>query len=225
MPYTTKDLNLATSTAAKSPFVIAIKTAGIKGLPSVINAALLTSAWSASSSDLYTSSRALCGLGCSIPVCSYLDSNFGILDGLALNGNAPRIFARTNRFGLPYVAVSTCCAFGLLAYMAASSGAGHVFTWFANMTSIAGLMTWFGICVTYVRFYKGMKAQGMDRRTLPFYSRLQPYAAWYGLFSTIIICLVCTSAFFASHICITDLYYSSADGPSSSRASGQPTRS
>ena len=114
-----------------------------------------------------------------------------VLDGLAVNGNAPRVFAWTNRFGLPYVSVLTSSAFGLLAYMAASSGAGHVFTWFANMTSIAGLITWFGISVTYVRFYKGMKAQGMGRRTLPFYSRLQPYAAWYSAFSTIIICFVC----------------------------------
>lgn len=47
-------------TAAASPFVIAISRSGIKGLPSVINACLLTSAWSAASSDLYTSSRALC---------------------------------------------------------------------------------------------------------------------------------------------------------------------
>ena len=60
VPYTNPDLNLKQSDAAKSPFVIAIKTAGISGLPSVINAALLTSAWSAASSDLYTSSRALC---------------------------------------------------------------------------------------------------------------------------------------------------------------------
>jgi len=47
-------------TAAASPFVIAIGRAGIKGLPSVINACLLTSAWSAASSVLYTSSRAVC---------------------------------------------------------------------------------------------------------------------------------------------------------------------
>lgn len=60
VPYNHPDLSLSTSTAAKSPFVIAIKTAGINGLPSVINAALLTSACSAASSDLYTSSRALC---------------------------------------------------------------------------------------------------------------------------------------------------------------------
>lgn len=113
-----------------------------------------------------------------------------MLDGLAVNGNAPKIFARTNRWGLPYLSVALSCAFGLLAYMASSNGAGHVFTWFSNMTSVAGLMTWFGICVTYVRFYKGMKVQGMDRKTLPFYSNLQPYAAWYGIFSTVLICFV-----------------------------------
>ena len=60
VPSNDPGLNLAASTAAKSPFVIAIKHAGIDGLPSVINAALLTSAWSAASSDLYTSSRSLC---------------------------------------------------------------------------------------------------------------------------------------------------------------------
>lgn len=48
-------LNLGSGTAASAPFVIAIQDAGIKVLPSIINAALLTSAWSAASSDLYTS--------------------------------------------------------------------------------------------------------------------------------------------------------------------------
>jgi yeast amino acid transporter len=130
-------------------------------------------------------------------------------DGLALNGNAPKIFTRTTSWGLPYVAVATSCAFGLLAYMAVSSGAGRVFQWyaalylvpapqsspytlsrFANMTSVAGLMSWFGISVTYVRFYAGLKAQGFDRTKLPYYTRLQPYAGWYGVCSTIIICFV-----------------------------------
>ena len=56
-------------------------------------------------------------------------------DGLALNGNAPKIFTRTNRWGLPYVAVITNCAFGLLAYMAVSSGAGRVFGWLVFLES------------------------------------------------------------------------------------------
>ncbi|KAG1757380.1 amino acid permease [Suillus lakei] len=157
------------SGAAQSPFVIAIETAGIKSLPSIINACLLTSAWSASSSDLYTASRAIYGL--------------------AASGNAPRFFLRTTRNGLPYVAVIFCAAFSLLAFMAVSQGAGKVFDWFSNMTSVAGLMTWFGISVTYIRFYKGMQVQGIDRKTLPYYTNLQPYAAWYGAISTITICI------------------------------------
>ncbi|THH34160.1 hypothetical protein EUX98_g42 [Antrodiella citrinella] len=157
VPYTDPSLSLTTSDAAKSPFVIAINHAGIKGLPSVINAALLTSAWSAASSDLYTSSRALYGL--------------------AMVGNAPRIFARTNNRGLPYMAIGFCTLFAFLAFMGVKSGSGQVFNWFANMTSIAGLMTWFGISVTYLRFYKGYKAQGLDRKKLPYASPLQPYAA------------------------------------------------
>ncbi|KAG6845971.1 hypothetical protein H0H87_011019 [Tephrocybe sp. NHM501043] len=168
VPYTSRGLDLADGTAASSPFVIAIKNAGIKGLPSVINAALLTSAWSAASSDLYTSSRALYGL--------------------AKSGNAPRIFLKTSKAGLPWVSLVFCSAFALLSYMGVNSGAGKVFGWFANMTAVAGLLTWFGISITYIRFHKGLKVQGYDRSKLPFASKLQPYAAWYAAISCVVIC-------------------------------------
>ncbi|TFK64955.1 amino acid permease [Pluteus cervinus] len=160
VPSNAEGLNLADGTAASSPFVIAIQNAGIKALPSVINACLLTSAWSAASSDLYSSSRALYGL--------------------ALSGNAPRIFMKTSKRGLPYVSVMFNASFAFLAFMGVSKGSGRVFGWFANMTAIAGLMTWFGISFTYIRFYKGLKAQGIDRSKLPFASKLQPYAAYYA---------------------------------------------
>lgn len=105
--------------------------------------------------------------------------------------------------------------------MAVSNGAGRVFTWFANMTSVAGLMSWFGICVTYVRFYAGLKAQGFDRTTLPFHSRFQPYLGWYGVFSTIIICFVrLRSSLFHVRVLISLHARSSADGACSSRETG-----
>ncbi|KAF7355037.1 Lysine-specific permease [Mycena sanguinolenta] len=172
VPSNDPGLNLGSGTAAGSPFVIAIKRSGIKALPSIINACLLTSAWSAGSSDLYTSSRALYGL--------------------AAAGNAPRIFLKTLSNGLPVASIVFCSLFSTLAYMGVKSGSGKtsrrkVFGWFSNMTSIAGLMTWFGICVTYLRFYKGMKVQGYDRTQLPFASRLQPFAAWYALVFCIVI--------------------------------------
>jgi amino acid transporter len=152
-----------TGTAKSSPFVIAILTARIKALPSVINACLLTAAWSAASSDLFTSSRAIYGL--------------------AASGNAPRIFLKTLSNGLPIVAVLFNACFALLAYTGVKKGSSQVFTYFSNITSVAGLLTWFGISITYIRFYKGMKAQRFDRTTLPYHSNLQPYAAWYAMCS------------------------------------------
>lgn len=63
------------------------------------------------------------------------------------------------------------------------------------MTAVAGLMSWFGIAVTYIRFHKGMKAQGFDRNTLPYKSMFQPYAAWYAAISCIVICFVSRLSF------------------------------
>ncbi|KAI0053279.1 hypothetical protein FA95DRAFT_717788 [Auriscalpium vulgare] len=168
VPSNDPHLDLGHGTAAASPFVIAISRSGIKALPSIINACLLTSAWSAASSDMYTSSRAIYGL--------------------AVAGNAPAIFKKTTRNGLPWVALILSTAFAFLAFMGVSSGSGKVFQWFQNMTSVAGLMTWFGISVTYIRFHAGTKAQGIDRKTLPFASRLQPFAAWYAAIACIVIC-------------------------------------
>ncbi|KAG8687711.1 hypothetical protein FRC08_011836 [Ceratobasidium sp. 394] len=108
-------LSLADGTAAASPFVIAIETAGIKTLPSIINAALVTSSWSGANCDLYTSSRSLYGL--------------------AMSGNAPKIFRRVNRNGLPWVSVIFCSLFSTLSFMSINAGAGRVFGWLANLAS------------------------------------------------------------------------------------------
>ncbi|KAG7450864.1 amino acid permease [Guyanagaster necrorhizus] len=167
VPSSDARLNLNDGTAASSPFVIAIENAGLSVLPHIINAALLTSAWSAAASDLYTSSRALYGL--------------------AATGNAPRVFLITLKNGLPIVSILTCASSGLLAYMSVNETAGKVFGWFASIAAVAGLMSWFGISITYIRFYAGLKAQGIDRKELPYYNRLNPYLAWYSMIFSIII--------------------------------------
>ncbi|KAH7920395.1 hypothetical protein BV22DRAFT_1050370 [Leucogyrophana mollusca] len=162
-------LNLSAANASASPYVIAINQAGIKGLPSVINAALLTSAWSASSGDVYISSRGLYGL--------------------AVSGNAPKIFMRTSRSGLPYVSVFFCSAFSLLAYMVINTSSGEVFTWFSSMTATCGLVTWSGIGIIYLRFRKGFLLQGYDRSTLPYASRFQPFGAWWAVIASAVTLL------------------------------------
>jgi len=90
--------------------------------------------------------------------------------------------------------------------MAVSSSAGKVFGWFANMTAIAGLMSWFGISLTYLRFSAGLKAQGIDRTTLPYATPLQPYAAWYGLCAPIVISFFSGFQVFLRNSWATDIF-------------------
>lgn len=72
--------------------------------------------------------------------------------------------------------------------MSCSSGSATVFTWFQNLTTIASLFTWTSVSIAYIQFYKALKAQGVDRRTLVFRSPFQPYTAWFSLiFFTVII--------------------------------------
>ncbi|KAJ7785219.1 amino acid permease/ SLC12A domain-containing protein [Mycena maculata] len=167
VPSTDPDLLQSTGTAASSPFVLAMTRVGIKGLPSVINAGVLTSAFSASNSGLYGSSRQLYGL--------------------ALRGQAPRIFAKTTKGGLPIAALSFSAIWIVLSYMALSDGASTVLNWLSNLTSIIGFITWGIISLTYIRFYHGLKAQGIDRTQFVYWNRFQPYPAYWALAWSVVI--------------------------------------
>jgi len=167
-----------TGNAASSAWVIAIQRAGIRVLPHIANACFLTSAWSAGSSDLYTSSRALYGL--------------------AKTGQAHKIFARTNAKGTPIYALAFCAALSGLSYMAVSESSNTVFGWFANMSAVSGMFNWLGICITGIRFRQGLKAQGINPENLPWHSKFMPYASWWGLVWTVIIILFSSWGVFLS---------------------------
>lgn len=152
------DPNIGTSGTAGSPFVIAFQNAGIKVLPSIINAVVITSAFSSGNGMLFLASRTLWGL--------------------AADGYAPKIFLKTNRLGSPYLAVLASFILAPLAYLnCGSSTPITVFNWFVNLISTAGLIIWCVICFAYVRFYYGMQARGISRDELPYKSWGQPYAA------------------------------------------------
>lgn len=103
------------SNASASPFVIGIQRAGVRGLNHVINAAVLTSAWSAGNAFLYSGSR--------------------VLYGMALTKDAPRVFGITNKNGVPYVAVLATWSIGFLAFLNVSNSGAEVFTWFMNVSA------------------------------------------------------------------------------------------
>jgi amino acid transporter len=156
------------SNASASPFVIGIQNAGIPVLNHVINAAILTSAWSAGNAFLFSGSR--------------------IMYSLALTGQAPKIFARTNRYGVPWAAILVTWAFGLLAYLNVSSSGAQVFTWFSNISTISGFIGWIVCLVTYLRFRKAILYNDAYN-TLPFKTPFQPYATWIALFILVVLTL------------------------------------
>ncbi|KAG9123387.1 hypothetical protein FRC07_015006 [Ceratobasidium sp. 392] len=108
-------LNNSGNNASASPFVIAIKTAGIKGLPSVINAVILISAWSAGNSDLYASSRTLYAL--------------------ALSGQAPAFLKKCTKGGLPYMNAGSTTAVTVFNWLYNISSITGLITWLVILIS------------------------------------------------------------------------------------------
>ena len=82
---------------------------------------------------------------------------------------------------MPYYSVLCTGSISLLAYMSCSQGSSVVFQWFQNLVTIAVLFTWMSVSIAYIRFYAALKAQGVDRKTLVFRSKFQPYTAWGSL--------------------------------------------
>ena len=56
-----------------------------------------------------------------------------ILYGMAMQGHAPAVFKRLNRFSIPYVAVVLYGIFMALGYMSLSDGASLAFTWLQDL--------------------------------------------------------------------------------------------
>ncbi|KAI6383096.1 hypothetical protein MCOR25_000284 [Pyricularia grisea] len=186
------DLVTGSGNANSSPWVIAIQQAGISILPSIINACVLVSAWSAGNSYCWVGSR--------------------MIVAMTTDRQLPQIFGRTNKVGVPYVAVIASWLFGPLAYLSLGSGGpSQAFQWLLNLSTVAGLIAWSTLCFCYIRFHAALKAQGVDRDTLPWKSPFQPFTAWYGFIGAAIITLVAgfdvfldgnwdTSNFIASYI-------------------------
>ena len=132
------------------------------------------------------------------------------LFGMASHGHAPRIFKRINRLGVPYVAVSLFALFVCLSYMTVSDSASTVFTWLQDIVSIATLVNWVCISVTYLHFYYACRRQGINRHEeLPWASPFQPYCTWITLVMLIILFFTGGWKTFTHHHWDTETFISS----------------
>ncbi|TCD68026.1 hypothetical protein EIP91_011637 [Steccherinum ochraceum] len=170
IPYDDPRLLQDTGTAAESPYVIVMSSAGIKVLPHIVNACVMLSAFSAGNSFLFSGSR--------------------IIYGLALHGQAPKILAWCTKGGLPLAAVLFSSSLAWLSFMNVSSGGATVFNWFVSLSTVGGFINWWVVNITYLHFYRGFRVQGFDRKKLAYYSILQPWLSIWGLVWTTIFILI-----------------------------------
>ncbi|KAF8271957.1 general amino acid permease 1 [Lactarius quietus] len=143
IPSNDPDLFKKSGNAGQSPFVLVFNQAGIKVLPHIVNAMVVTSAFSCANGMLFSASRLLFALG--------------------VQGQAPKVVTKVTRGGVPYVAILTGGVFSFLAFLNVNNSSGKVFNWFINLSAVGSLLNWLMIGVTYLRFYYGLKAQGVGR--------------------------------------------------------------
>ncbi|USW59488.1 Putative amino acid permease/ SLC12A domain-containing protein [Septoria linicola] len=154
-------------TAAQSPFVLAASAAGIKAIPSVVNAIVITSAWSSSNQALLAGTR--------------------VLYALALKKQAPKVFLRTTSWGVPWVCVTLQTLFMFLAFMSLSSGALTVFYWFLDLVACGVLISWSAILLNHQRLLLAMKKQSIPYSLLPWHNSWTRYSTPAALFMTVTI--------------------------------------
>ncbi|OWB81803.1 hypothetical protein B5S33_g422 [[Candida] boidinii] len=168
VPYTEPLLiNSSGSNAAASPFVIAIKNAGIKGLPSVMNVVIMIAVISVGNSAVF---------GCSRTIASLAEQGFG-----------PKCFGYIDRQGRPLVGLGITLVVGLLCYLAASPKHGEVFTWLMAIGGLSGLFTWWSINLCHLRFRRALSIRGRGTDELPFASQLGIPGSLFGFVLIILI--------------------------------------
>lgn len=159
----------AAESAAASAFVAAIQIAGIAVLPHILNACILLFVVAAANNSLFMATR-----------CIY---------GLSQEKQAPAVFSRTGRRGVPFYALGLCSSLALLAYMGISYNSKVAFGHLVNLVTTLGLLIWISILVTHISFTHARKVQKIPNEALAFKAPFGSFGSWIAVFSCIVISL------------------------------------
>ncbi|KAF1347142.1 amino-acid permease inda1 [Delphinella strobiligena] len=169
-------LSASNSNTKDAPFVLAIKLAGIKGLPSVFNTVITLSVLSVANSCTFASTRTIHALAC--------------------KKMAPKFLTYLDSKGRPVGAIVIQICFGLLAFINEDKTAGsQFFNWLLAITGLAGLFCWGSICLAHIRFRAGWKAQGRTVDEIPWSTPTGVWGSWCGF---ILVALLLIAEFYIS---------------------------
>lgn len=141
----------------------------ISGLPSLVNALIMTSIFSAGNGLLYAATRTL--------------------HGMSLEGHAPRMFSWCTKSGVPLYALLFSLSFCLLAFLQVKSSSAVVMNYLVDLVTCCQMINYGFTAFTYRHFFSALKKQGVSRDTLPYKGRFQPYTSYFAMGGTLFMLL------------------------------------
>jgi AAT family amino acid transporter len=142
-----------------SPFVQIFSKIGIPAAAGILNVVVLTAALSTYNSGLYSNGR--------------------MLHSLALQGNAPQLFAKLNSAGIPVAGVLFSSVLTLVVVALNYLIPDKVFLYLMSMATIACIINWALILLTQLKFRQSRSSTEIDK--LEFAMPLYPITSYLSL--------------------------------------------
>ncbi len=166
IPYTSPNLLGSSATdIAISPFTLVFERAGLAAAASVMNAVILTSVISSANSGMYASTR--------------------MLYSLSVSGDAPKIFSKTGKNGIPYPSLFATTLVALLAFISSIAGP-EIYLWLVAASGLTGFIAWIGIAISHYRFRRAFIKQGHDLKELKYTAKFFPF----GPLLCLVLCIL-----------------------------------
>ena len=151
-----------------SPFVLVFQSIGMPFAGDIMNFVVLTAVLSASNSGLYASTRMVWSMG-----------NEGMI---------PRWFAKTNRRGVPMLALCAAMAGGLLALLSSVIAASTVYLVLVALSGLSAVVVWIAIAYCQIVFRRRWLESGHSTSELKYRTPGYPYVSWAAF-------ILCTASF------------------------------
>ncbi len=150
-----------------SPYTLVFANYVGKYAADVVNFVILIAILSAANACLYSSTRILWYLGNS--------------------RQAPKIFAKVGRYGIPNVALGCSAIFGSLVFLSSIVGNGVFFGYVVQISSLAGFVVWLGIALSHYKFRKNFLPKNGGEEILKYKARFFPFAPLIAIFVVLVV--------------------------------------
>ena len=129
-----------------TPYVSALSTIGIPATAQIMNGVILTAVLSALNSGLYASSR--------------------MLMALARKGDAPKVFAKVSRNGVPVASILAGTAFGYVAVVMSYISPDTVFAFLVQSYGTVAIFVYVFVALSQLRLRRRLEREAPERLTV-----------------------------------------------------------